>query len=85
MKLSKIRVLFADSMLFFAKNHFSTQNLLSDAEMREDVLEGFLAGDGTAGDFAKVGENEAEVFGYKVGRQLVRKAVDDTCEAVVGM
>ena len=26
-----------DSMLFFAKNHFPTQNLLSDTEVLEDV------------------------------------------------
>jgi len=25
--------MFADNMLFFAKNHFPTQNLLSDAEV----------------------------------------------------
>ena len=29
--------MFADDMLFFAKNHLPTQNLLSYAEMGEDV------------------------------------------------
>ena len=33
MKLRDLRVVFADGMLFFAKNHFPTQNLLSDAEV----------------------------------------------------
>jgi len=33
LKLSELRVIFADCMLFFAKNHFPTQNLLSDAEV----------------------------------------------------
>ena len=32
LKLSNFRFIIADSMLFFAKNHFPTQNLLSDAE-----------------------------------------------------
>ena len=30
--------IFADSMLFFAKNHFPTQNLLTDAKVFEDVI-----------------------------------------------
>ena len=36
LKLSDLRSIFADIMLFFAKNHFPTQNLLSDAEILED-------------------------------------------------
>ena len=41
------------------KDHFPTQNLLSDAEMGEDVVEGFLGGDGAAGDVGERGEGEA--------------------------
>jgi len=32
LKLSDLQAIFADNMLSFAKNHFPTQNLLSDAE-----------------------------------------------------
>ena len=34
MKWCYLRAIFADSMLFFAKNYFPTQNLLSDAECK---------------------------------------------------
>ena len=53
-------------MLFFAKNHFPTQNLLSDAEVVEDVVEGFLWGNLAAGDFGEDVEDLAEVFAEKV-------------------
>ena len=46
-------------MLFFAKNHFPTQNLLSDAEMREDITKDFISGDGIARDFGKMEEDLA--------------------------
>ena len=41
--------------------------LLPHAEVGKDVVEGFLGGDGTAGDFGERGKGEAEVFGDKVG------------------
>ena len=37
-------------MLFFAKNHFPTQNLLAHAEVGEDFAEDLVGGD-LAGDF----------------------------------
>ena len=36
-------------MIFFANNHFPTQNLLSDAEAAEDCAEDLVGGD-FAGD-----------------------------------
>ena len=48
--------------------HFPTQNLLSDAEMGEDVVEGFLGGDGAAGDVGERGEGKAEILGDEVCR-----------------
>ena len=36
--------IFADSMLFFAKNHFPTQNLLSDAELAKYIVQYILTG-----------------------------------------
>ena len=44
--------------------------------MREDVVEGFLAGDGAAGkDFAERLVGEAKVFGHEVGGQGGAEAV----------
>ena len=41
-------------------------DLLSDAEMAEDVVECFLARNGATRDVAKLNEYELEVFGNKV-------------------
>ena len=43
-------------------------NLFAHAEMGEDVVEGFLGGDGAAGDVGKGGEGEAEVLGNEISR-----------------
>ena len=43
LKSCDLQAIFAYSMLFFAKNHFPTQNLLSDAEVLEDIVERVLA------------------------------------------
>ena len=55
-------------MFFFAKNHFPTQNLLSDAETAEnggeDLLGGYLASDG-----AQMIERITNVDRQQVGRQ----------------
>lgn len=40
---------------------------LSDAEVGKDVIEGFLGGDGSAGDVGERGEGEAEILGDEVG------------------
>ena len=79
-------------MLFFAKNHFPTQNLLSDAkfslsdtEMGEDVVEGVLGGDGDAGELAEEVENVAQVFGNEVGGKTGCEGGMDGGERVVGL
>ena len=59
-------------------------NLFTHAEMREDVVEGFLGGDGAAGDFCKLREGEAEVFSDEVGGEGGMQAVKDPVEGVVG-
>ena len=41
-------------MLFFAKNHFPTQNLLTDAKMREDVVKGLGGGNEATSDIGKL-------------------------------
>ena len=43
--------------------------LLSHAEVAEDVVEGFLGGDGASGDVGKIGEDEVEVFGEEVAAE----------------
>jgi len=61
-----------------------TQNLLSHAEMTEDVVEGFLGCDLTAGDVGEVMEGEAEVFGEKVAGEVGVEAFEDTEEGSMG-
>ena len=41
---------------------------LSDAEVGEDVVEGFLGSDGAAGDVGERGEGKAEILGDEVCR-----------------
>ena len=47
--------------------HLPTQNLLSDAEVWEDVAEDFVGGDFAACDFGEVEEGFADVLSYEVG------------------
>ena len=51
--------------------YFPTQNLLSHAEMGEDVIEGFLGCDFAAGDLSYVVEDLAQVFGYEVATEVL--------------
>ena len=56
--------IFADVMIFFSFT------LLSDAEVSENILEGFLRGYALfARDFCKVVDNHAEVFGEDVAAE----------------
>lgn len=63
-------------MLFFAKNHFPTQNLLPDAEMREDIVESVLRGDAVAEDGVEGGDDGTEIFSDKVAGELGFEATD---------
>ena len=65
-------------------DYFPTQNLLSDAEMAEDVVESFLGGDLTAGDVGEMVEGEAEVFGEEVTGEVGVEAFEDTEEGSMG-
>ena len=49
----------------------STQNLLSHAEVVEDVVEDLVGGDFAAGDFGEVKEGLAEVFADEVAAELL--------------
>ena len=55
------------------RTYFPTQNLLSDAEVLEYVVQDFVAGDFAAGDFGKVMDAVAEVFGYEVSREILAR------------
>ena len=67
-------------------DYFPTQNLLSDAEVLEDIAEYFVGSDlALSGDFCQVGKDEAEVFSNEVTRQLVVKSCDDAAQIVLGM
>lgn len=58
-------------------NIFLIQNLLSDAEILEDIAEDFVGGD-FAGDFADVLETLAEVLREEVAGNVAGKAVVHT-------
>lgn len=60
-------------MLFFAKNHFPTQNLLSDAKAGEDGGEDVRGGEG-AGDGGEVVDGGAEVLGKEVAGDVGAQA-----------
>lgn len=64
--------------------YLPTQNLLSHAEMAEDVVESFLGGDLTAGDVGEMVEGEAEVFGEEVTGEVGVEAFEDTEEGSMG-
>ena len=70
MKSCDLRAIFAYSMLFFAKNHFPTQNLFTDAEAAEDCAEDLVGGD-FAGDFAEVVHCFANVLAHEVAADAV--------------
>ena len=55
-------------MLFFAKNHFPTQNLLADAKVLKDIAQDLLVGD-DAQNLTQMGEAETEVLTDEVTRK----------------
>ena len=67
-------------MLFYAKNHFPTQNLLSDAKVLEDVVEGVLAGDASTEDTVEGIDDGVEVFCNQVATEMRLESVDDVLE-----
>ena len=60
---------------FHVESLFPTPNLLSDAEMGEDVMEDIFGCDFAACDFSEVMEATSKVFGNKVGGHLVGKGL----------
>ena len=60
-------------------------NLFADAEVFEDVGEDGVGGDFPAGDFGKVVEALAEVFGNKVPWNVVGYGMTDTGNGFEGM
>ena len=71
-------------MLFFAKNHFPTQNLLSDAEVLEDVAKDLVGGD-VAGDGGEVVDALADVLTQEIARYAVLEALADAPDALLGL
>ena len=70
-------------MLFYAKNHFPTQNLLSDAKVLEDIVERVLAGDASTEDTVEGIDDGVEVFGNEVATEMRLESVDDVLERSV--
>ena len=59
--------------------------LFADSEVFEDVGEDGVGGDFAAGDFSKVVEALAEVFGNEVTRDVVGYGMTDTGNGFEGM
>lgn len=66
LKLRNLRAIFADGMRFFAKNHFPTQNLLSDAEFRKYIPQDLIVCDLSSRDFGEEEEAVADVTAEEV-------------------
>ena len=58
----------------------STGGLFPDAELRKDIPEDFVGGDGVAGDGGEGGNGGTEVFREEVGGGAVMEAEADTGE-----
>ena len=58
--------------------------LFSDAEVLEDVVEAFLWGDLTAGDFGENVEDVAEVFAKQVATEAGVEAGDASLKGCLG-
>jgi len=64
-------IVYANYSKLLLISYLPTQNLLSHAEAGEDGVEDFCGGNLTvASDFRQVGEDESEIFGHQVCRQL---------------
>ena len=61
-------------MIFFSKNHFPTQNLLTDAEVCKYIPKHFIVCH-FADDFGEVVDGGAEVFAYEVAAEAEVKTV----------
>ena len=70
-------------MLFFAKNHLPTQNLLSHAKSWEDVVEGVVGGE-VAEYFGEGVDAGMEVEGDDVGGGGVVELADDSLDGLLG-
>ena len=57
--------------------------LLSDAEVLEDVWEGFFCRDGASGDVCEMVEGGAEVFADEVSAEVHVEGLDDVSDAFV--
>ena len=67
------------------KNHFPTQNLFSDAEVGEDVVENLGGGDDATSDVGKGIETLTEVFTQKVVGDVHLKTIKNTGDALLGL
>ena len=59
-------------------------NLLSDAEVLEDVVEGVLAGDASTEDAVEGVDDSVEVFGNQVAAEVGLESIDDVQQGLVG-
>ena len=71
--------------VFLCKNHFPTQNLFSDAEVGEDVVENLGGGDDATGDVGKGIETLTEVFAQKVVGDVHLKTIKNPGDALLGL
>ena len=60
------------------------EGLLSHAEVGEDIVKGFLRGDGSASDFSKDVEGLPKIFTEDIATELHLQAVEDPLDGFVG-
>ena len=70
---------------FSLQNHFPTQNLFSDAEVGEYVVENLGGGDDATSDVGKGIETLTEVFTQKVVGDVHLKTIKNTGDALLGL
>jgi hypothetical protein len=58
--------------------------LLAHAEVAKDISEDFFCVDSTTGDFGKVVETLAEVFGYEIAWEIMLKGIESTLDVEEG-
>ena len=65
------------------EGYFPTQNLLSDAEVLEDVAQDLVGGD-VAGDGGEVVDALTDVLTQEIARYAVFEALADAADALLG-
>ena len=72
-------------MLFFARNHFPTQNLLSDTEVLENISKNFIRGYLSAGNLCQLVKTDTQVLTDEVSAKAEIHTLNNALNALIGM